>query len=93
MDKLGILSPAYAEFMTIAAGACGDIEIATKDLNQRGFISITERGETKNPSFTIKTSAQGVAHKYLTAIGLTPTAIGKLVPPKKNEDSEFAEFI
>jgi P27 family predicted phage terminase small subunit len=93
MDKLGILSPAYAEFMTIAAGACGDIEIATKDLNQRGFISITERGETKNPSFTIKTSAQGVAHKYLTAIGLTPTAIGKLVPPKKNEESEFAEFI
>ena len=79
MRDLGILSPTWAETMTIAAGAIGDIEIASKDLNERGHISITERGETKNPSFTIKTSAQQTAHRYLSALGLTPTTIKNLV--------------
>jgi P27 family predicted phage terminase small subunit len=89
MDKLGILSPTYADFVTIAAGAVGDIEIASRDLAQRGHISITERGETKNPSFTIKTSAQQIAHRYLSALGLTPTSIGKLVGVAKDEENEF----
>ena len=92
MDKLGVLSPTYADFMTIAAGAVGDIEIASRDLVARGHISITERGETKNPSFTIKTSAQTVAHRYLTALGLTPTSIGKLVGVQKEEANEFADL-
>lgn len=92
MEKLNILSPAYADFVTIAAGAVGDIEIASRDLIQRGHISITERGETKNPSFTIKTSAQTVAHRYLSALGLTPTTIGKLVGSKEMEDNEFASL-
>ena len=89
MDKLGILSPTYADFVTIAAGAVGDIEIASRDLATRGHISITERGETKNPSFTIKTSAQQVAHRYLSALGLTPTSIGKLIGATKEEENEF----
>jgi P27 family predicted phage terminase small subunit len=92
MDKLGILSPAYADFVTIAAGAVGDIEIASRDLIERGHISITERGETKNPSFTIKTSAQTIAHKYLSALGLTPTTIGKLVKPNGDDGNEFADL-
>ena len=92
MDKLGVLSPTYADFMTIAAGAVGDIEIASRDLVARGHISVTERGETKNPSFTIKTSAQTVAHRYLTALGLTPTSIGKLVGVSKEEANEFADL-
>lgn len=91
MDQLGVLRPAYADFMTIAAGAIGDIEIASADLLERGHISVTERGETKNPSFTIKTSAQNTAHKYLTALGLTPTSIGKLIGSKKEEINPFAE--
>jgi P27 family predicted phage terminase small subunit len=92
MEKLGILSPAYADFVTIAAGAVGDIEIASRDLVERGHISITERGETKNPSFTIKTSAQTIAHKYLSALGLTPTTIGKLVKPSGDDGNEFADL-
>lgn len=92
MDKLGILSPTYADFITIAAGAIGDIEIANRDLIERGHISVTERGETKNPSFTIKTSAQTTAHKYLTALGLTPTSIGKLIGSKKEESNPFADL-
>lgn len=92
LDALGYLSPTYNEMLTIAADAIGDIEIASADLMKRGHISITERGETKNPSWTIKTSAQGVAHKYLTALGLSPTSIGKLVGTKPEEENEFAEF-
>ena len=92
MDDLGILSPSWAETMTIAAGAIGDIEIASKDLTERGHISITERGETKNPSFTIKTSAQQTAHRYLSALGLTPTTIKNLVKPDAHERNEFAEL-
>lgn len=90
MEKMGTLSPAYAEFVQIAAGAVGDIEIASRDLIERGHISITERGETKNPSFTIKTSAQTVAHRYLSALGLTPTTIGKLVGSREKDENEFA---
>ena len=93
LEKIGVLSPTYADFVTIAAGAIGDIEIATRDLKERGHISITERGETKNPSFTIKTSAQTVAHKYLVALGLTPTSIGKLVGSKKDEDENPFETL
>ena len=92
MDGLGILSPSWAETMTIAAGAIGDIEIASKDLNERGHISITERGETKNPSFTIKTSAQQTAHRYLSALGLTPTTIKNLVKPAGSETNPFKEL-
>lgn len=90
MADLGILSPTWAETMTIAAGAIGDIEIASRDLNERGHISITERGETKNPSFTIKTSAQQTAHRFLSALGLTPTTIKNLVKPEEEESNPFA---
>jgi P27 family predicted phage terminase small subunit len=92
MDDLGILSPSWSETMTIAAGAIGDIEIAAKDLNERGHISITERGETKNPSFTIKTSAQQTAHRYLSALGLTPTTIKNLVKPDKKGSNPFMDL-
>jgi len=92
LEKLGVLKPAFADFITIAAGAVGDIEIASRDLVARGHISLTERGETKNPSFTIKTSAQTVAHRYLTALGLTPTSIGKFTGLKSEEANEFADL-
>lgn len=92
MKKLGTLSPTYAELMTITAGAIGDVEIASADLVARGHISITERGETKNPSFTIKTSAQGIANRGLAALGLTPTTIGKIPSGKKEEDNPFANL-
>lgn len=92
MEKLGVLKPAFSDFITIAAGAVGDIEIASRDLVARGHISVTERGETKNPSFTIKTSAQTVAHRYLSALGLTPTSIGKLVGIQNEETNEFADL-
>lgn len=92
MDKLGTLSPTYAELMTITAGAIGDIEIASADLVARGHISITERGETKNPSFTIKTSAQTTANRGLAALGLTPTTIGKIPGEPEKESNPFADF-
>lgn len=91
LDSIGVLSPTYAEIITIAADAIGDIEISSADLIKRGHISITERGETKNPSWTIKVSAQTVAHKYLCALGLSPTTIGKLTGAKKEEVNEFDE--
>lgn len=91
INHLGLLSPTYAEVITIAADAIGDIEIASADLLERGHISFTERGETKNPSWTIKTSAQTIAYKYLCALGLTPTTIGKLTGAKKGETNEFDE--
>jgi len=93
LEAIGYLSPTYAEMVTIAADAIGDIEIASNDLIERGHISITERGETKNPSFTIKTSAQGMAYKYLTALGLSPTAIGKLTGTKKEEENPFEALL
>ncbi len=89
MENLGVMSPTWADFITIAADAIGDIEIAADDLISRGHISITERGETKNPSFTIKTTAQTIAHKYLSSLGLSPSAIGKLVGAKKEESNPF----
>jgi len=91
LDEIGVLSPTYAEIITIAADAIGDIEIASADLMLRGQISISERGEIKNPSWTIKTSAQTTAHKYLCSLGLSPTTIGKLVGAKKEEANEFLE--
>jgi len=86
---IGLLSPTYAEVITIAADAIGDIEIAGADLLERGHISITERGEIKNPSWTIKLGAQTIAYKYLCSLGLTPTTIGKLTGVKKEEVNEF----
>lgn len=91
MEIMGTISPAYADSITIAAGAIGDIEIASADLRERGHISITERGETKNPSFTIKTSAQQIAHRYLSSLGLTPTTIGNLIGRKATEVNPFEE--
>lgn len=91
LEEIGVLSPTYAEIITIAADAIGDIEIASADLMKRGHISFTERGETKNPSWTIKTSAQTTAHKYLCSLGLSPTTIGKLVGSKGEEENEFLE--
>lgn len=92
LENLGVMSPTWADTITIAAGAIGDIEIASDDLIARGHISITERGETKNPSFTIKTTAQTIAHKYLSSLGMSPTSIGKLVGTKKEEVNPFDEL-
>ena len=91
LDAIGILKPSFAEMITLAADALGDIEIASADLRERGHISFTERGETKNPSWTIKTSAQSIAFRLLTGLGLSPTAIGKLTGVQKEEVNEFAE--
>lgn len=91
LEGIGQLKPSFAEMITLAADALGDIEIASADLRKRGHISITERGETKNPSWTIKTSAQSIAFRLLTGLGLSPTAIGKLSGVKKEELNEFAE--
>lgn len=92
LDAIGALSPTFAEAMTIAATAVGNIEIATRDLEERGHISVTERGETKNPSFTILTSSQQMAHRYLSTLGLTPTAIGNLKRKPDDETNEFDEL-
>jgi P27 family predicted phage terminase small subunit len=89
---IGVMSPTFAEIITQAADSLGDIEIANRDLHERGRISITERGETKNPSWTIKCSAKADAFRYLTALGLSPTAIGKLTATKKEEANEFADL-
>lgn len=90
---IGVMSPTFAEIITQAADSLGDIEIANRDLLERGRISITERGETKNPSWTIKCSAKADAFRYLTALGLSPTAIGKLTATKKEEHNPFSEFV
>ena len=91
LKELDILSPSYAELITITAGAVGNIEIATRDLTERGHISMTERGETKNPSFTMLTSSQTQAQKGLIALGLSPTSIGKLTGVKKEAPNPFME--
>ena len=94
LDALGVLSPTFCEVITIAADAIGDIVIASRDLMARGHISVTERGETKNPSWTIKTSAQATAYRYLTSLGLSPTAIGKLVGiDQGDEENEFESLM
>jgi len=93
LEAIGVMSPTFAEVITQAADSLGDIEIANRDLHERGRISITERGETKNPSWTMKCSAKADAFRYLTALGLSPTAIGKLVGAKKEERNEFAELL
>lgn len=92
LDAIGVLSPAYADLITMAASNLGVAEVAARDLDQRGHISITERGETKNPSFTVLATAEAAAHKLLSSLGLTPTTIGKLGVGKKENDNEFAEF-
>ena len=92
LEHIGVLKPIYADLITIAADALADIEIASNDLTERGQISITERGETKNPSFTIKTTAQGVAFKYLSALGMSPTSIGKIAGVQKEESNPFLEL-
>ena len=93
LDEIGVNSATFAELITITADAIGDIEIANRDLLERGFIAITERGETKNPSWTVKTSATATAQKGLTALGITPTDLGKLTAGDKPKDNPFAEFI
>ena len=92
LDAIGQLRPAFSDSITIAAGAIGNIEIASRDLNERGHISITERGETKNPSFTILTSSQQIAHRYLSSLGLTPTTIGNLIGSTMEESNPFADL-
>jgi len=79
--------------ITQAADSLGDIEIANRDLRARGHISVAERGEVKNPSWTVKCSAKADAFKYLTALGLSPTAIGKLTGKKKEEENPFEDLM
>jgi phage terminase small subunit len=92
LEAIGQLRPAFSDSITIAAGAIGNIEIASRDLMERGHISITERGETKNPSFTILTSSQQIAHRYLSSLGLTPTTIGNLIGSQKEEYNPIADL-
>lgn len=93
MFEMGTLSPAYAELMTMTAVAIGNVEIASRDLAERGHISTTERGETKNPSFTVLTSSQQFAHRGLSSLGLTPTDIGNLIGKKREESNPFADLM
>jgi P27 family predicted phage terminase small subunit len=89
LGAIGVLSPTFAELMTMTADAIGDIEIASRDLMARGHVSTHERGEIKNPSWTIKATAHGMALKGLVNLGLSPGSIAKLAGQKKEEENPF----
>lgn len=92
MDQLGTLSPSWAEMITQASISLGMVEVAYNDILKRGHISITERGETKNPSFTTLISSQQMANRTLSALGLTPTTIKNLVKPDRKESNPFMDL-
>ena len=92
LEILGVLSPAYAHTITMAADSMGKSRVASEDIDTRGQISITERGETKNPSCTFMATMDAASHKFLSSLGLTPTTIGRLVGVQKEEANEFADL-
>ena len=92
MEKMGSLSPSYAEMITSTASAIGRMIIADNDLDERGHISHSERGEVKNQSFTVYSAAHTLAQKGLISLGLTPTSLGKITTPIKKEENPFSKF-
>lgn len=92
MEKMGTLSPSYADLITTTASAIGRMILAEQDLNERGHISHSERGEVKNQSFTVYSSSLSLAQKGLGMLGLTPSTLGKMVVPTKVEENPFAMF-
>ncbi len=92
MRDMGTLSPTYSDMITSTASAIGRMVLAEEDLNERGHISHSERGEVKNQSFTVYATAQSLAQKGLSALGLTPTTLGKIVTQPKEDTNPFSEF-
>lgn len=92
MKKMGTLSPTYAEIITATASAIGRMIIADADLNERGHISHSERGEVKNQSFNVYSTSQALAQKGLSSLGLTPASLGKITIPSKKDENPFSKF-
>jgi P27 family predicted phage terminase small subunit len=92
MEKMGTLSPLYAEMITATASAIGRMILADDDLNERGHISFAERGEVKNQSFTVYATSQNLAQKGLIALGLAPTSVGKIAAIEQKEENPFEKF-
>ena len=92
MKKMGTLSPSYADIITATASAIGRMIIADNDLNERGHISHSERGEVKNQSFNVYSTSQALAQKGLSSLGLTPSSLGKVAVLKTPDENPFAKF-
>jgi len=92
MSEMGTLSPSYADLMTATASSIGRMIIADMDLDERGHISHSERGEVKNQSFNVYSTSQALAQKGLISLGLTPTSLGKIVTATKKQENPFSKF-
>ena len=92
MKKMGTLSPSYADIITATASSIGRMIIADKDLDERGHISYSERGEVKNQSFNVYSTSQALAQKGLSSLGLTPQSLGKIAPSPEKEENPFTKF-
>ena len=92
MEKMGTLSPVYAETITATASAIGRMIIADYDLNERGHISHAERGEVKNQSFNVYSTSQALAQRGLLNLGLAPASLGKIAGIGKKEENPFDKF-
>lgn len=65
---------------------------AQLDIEQNGLKSITERGEVKNGSFTIQTTAALTYLRISAAYGLTPASRNKVTVVQKAATNPFAEL-
>jgi len=72
-----------------AAQHCHD---AQEDIKAQGLKAMTERGETKNQSFTIQTTAATTFLRISSAYGCTPASRGKVVVPKKPKANKFDDL-
>ena len=72
-----------------AAQHCHD---AQEDIKRSGLKAITERGETKNQSFTIQTTAATTFLRISSAYGCTPASRGKVTVPTKPKTNKFADL-
>ena len=72
-----------------AAQHCHD---AQEDIKANGLKAITERGETKNQSFTIQTTAATTFLRISSAYGCTPASRGKVTVPTKPKPNKFADL-
>lgn len=72
-----------------AAQHCHDAQV---DIKEHGLKSITERGETKNQSFTIQTTAAATFLRISSAYGCTPSSRGKIHGPPKAAANDFDDI-
>lgn len=89
LDSVGIGTKVESYALACYCMAVKSLHDAETEISKHGLIVQTERGFTKNPAFTIQSTAMVAILRFANAFGLTPASRGTVTASPKKTANPF----